>query len=591
MLDLNVSSGLNLNPILQAAQKYNVQAQSGAKEEIAIDSRAKETTEANATLEETQGSNLALVNEVSNNAILNTQNNKLKVATQLGMNLDASSEMYTTLSRDINTAYTQKKAALDEIQKKRNVGFFDNPLEFIVNQFTINDDINKHNAANDQLNAAEEQLATLNTLTQSSAVTQGVLTQSVTQASVQASADAIRDAANIKANNERLRGYAYSTDAIKAALNASKETLQTTLSVFGAQKQEESVQIALAHLQLSREEFDWKKEEKDKGKDADKYLIDTINAGRKLRLGEQADILVPGSVRANTVLSLIKSNSPAGKEFQTDYLNGEQSISTGSKLLATSPAAAIELLNTLPVNLSPAAQTTKALLNTVLSAVQQDIAQGKLDGKNKDAIHAALNAKTVALINQQASRVVPGDDTNVFNIPPIRSIISESPTVAALPVVQKILNPAIQTGVNLNDPNQVFGLLTKGIQDKTITYPEALEITNLYQVGMRVNQATRQFTTLGIVPKNSYNVDITTGPSLGFFNKDIVDMTKPDLVGRAINKYLANQATGNQETSGTKQVREYFQSIPTPEERSRMMFPERYNPDIQKAIQQNQRNP
>lgn len=534
---------LNLNPILSQVSKTNQSIDTATSQLVDVYKSQQAGYDANAAIISAMGSNAVIIESAKQSADLATQQARLKAANNLGTNYRDQGEVLSSLSETISTEYAKKDQALQAIEAKQSVSFFDDPLSWISNQFTINDDIDKHNAADARLTAAQDQMQKLNTLTQSTIVTQNQLNESVTAASIKATTDNLALKAQADANLQKIQGQVYNADAIKAALSADKEKLQNTFSVFSAQKQEQQVEIALAHLALSREEFSWKQEEKNKGKQEDSYLLEQINAGRKLRMGDQADLILPGSTRAGTVLSLLKSNSPAGKEFQDDYMIAQQSQVSGTRMLAPSAAKAIELLNSgVPVKLVPAQESVKGVLNSALSQIQDQIAKGTLDPKNRDAVNSALNKAAKGIVDSQGAKVVPGDADNIFNIPSVNTLIANSPTLQKLPVVQKVIAPLVATGADLTDPNKVMGALTDAIKSGKISYSDALEATSIYQVGVRSNMEAKQLTSLGITPKWSYNVSVRTDPEAVFGGTEVVDLTKPDALGRALNKSMSRTA-------------------------------------------------
>lgn len=534
--------GLDLSTIIAEALNFN---QASASAAVGLQKNAsKQEGLANETADaiKVSGDNAALIDSVAKSAELETQQVKIRLANELGTNGKDQSERISALSKTITEQYNIKADALARIQEKKSVGFFEDPLQYIMNSLTVNDDIDVHNAANERMAAAENQLATINQLTQATNKTQTELTESLNASAVKASADNIKINADNKSREAQIIGLTYNSEGIKAALNADKDRLTTAFSVFGAQKQQQQMEIALAHLAMQREEFDWKKEQKSKEKAGDDYIIQKINDGMKLRMGEAAQLIEPGSVKAAQVVSLLKSNSPAGKIYSEDYLIGEQSAVAGTRILAPSPAKAIDLLQTVPVKLTAAQTPVKAILDTALSDVQKAIANGTLDSKNKQAVEKALNDRAQGLMNEYAKNIKPGDSDNPYNIPNLRQLITSSPTVAKLPIVEKVLGPAISAGADL-DANKAFGLVATALAKKEISYKEALDISTIYSVGTSATIEARQFTALGLVPKFSYNTKITTNPFSAFGGNEIVDLTKPDVVGRSLNKYLASRAT------------------------------------------------
>jgi len=538
--------GVDVASLLSNTSEYIQQVGQTTANLQAVDAKGAAIANASADLYKTIGDSAIIIDSAKQNAELNVQAAKAKAANALGTDITQQTELITSLSQEALTQRATKSELYKTIQEKQSVGLFDDPLGWLLNKFTINDDIAKFNAASMGEKIALDDMNVLNQATQSAMVTQGALFAPITQASVKASADKLASEAAIKANEERLKGLVYNAESIKAAMNGDKEILNARYSAFGAEKQQQQVEISLAHLELSRQEFNWKKLEKEKGEDADKYLIDKLNAGGRARMGESYVPIPYGSAKANGILQLLKSNSPAGKQFQEDYMIGDQSLaidpSGNTRVLATSPARAVEILQTMPVKLSPAQEPVKKLLDQALQDVAATLQTNpKLEGgKNKAAVAEAINARAKELLAAQAKNVKFDDPSNVFAIPNVKTLVANSPVVANLPVVQKVLAPALAAGASLEDPNQVFALTAQALRDKKISYPEALEINTIYHVGQSANIAARQLPSLGFAPIYSYNVKVDTNPNATFGASEVIDMTRGDQLGRAFNKYLSN---------------------------------------------------
>jgi hypothetical protein len=534
-------TGLDLASILSSTADTITDLASGA---VSLQKNASSSEQIANDVADAQtkiGQNSALIENAKQTAALATQNARLKAANTFGTNIADQGEKITALSNTINQQYVIKQDALAEIARKHQTSFLDDPLEWIINRYSVNDDIDRANDADAQLNAATRQMQELNVLTSSTIAVQNAIDQPITESSIAASTDNIARNAQIQADQAKLAGLKYNTEGIQAALNTSKEINSLKFSAFGAAAQQQNIEIALANLALHQQEFDWKKEEKKKGEDADSLIIDQINKGRQIRMGANADLLVPGSPKASQVIGLLKSGSPIGKQFQDDYFAGENGI------LATSPAKALDIVSTLPTNLSPA---QIPVVNLIKSAGAELYALADKPGsgvtlaqlKNPAERDALINARVKQLLDEQAKNIKPGDPDNVYNIGSLRANIGASPVLQSLPVVQKVLAPAIDAGLDTSDPNKVFATVAQALKSGQLNYKEALELVTVYHVAVDTNLAAKNFPNLGLPPVYSYKTSIQTQPNAAFGGKEIVDLTKADLVGRAFNKYLANAA-------------------------------------------------
>lgn len=552
---------MDISNILESSNNFADNAQKAGQQlfDLNLDSAAIESN--SAKLYQSIGANSNIIDSAKQNADLATQNARIAGANALGTNLKAQGEVLTGLSTDILSLMGQKRALAATIAQKQSVGFFDDPLQHIINQFTINDDIDKHNAVNEQLVSEQDQVETLNKLTQSTNVTQNQLNEPITAAAIAASASNTAATATINANKASQDALKYNAQGITAALGASKEALGAQFNAVTAQNQQQNIQIALDHLALARQEFDWKKEEKKiadearaKNASADDYMLDKVNDGL-VRMGMAP--IPKTSPKAGNILGLIKTGSPAaGLYAEAFQVSNDSELAGGATILAPSPSRAAELFKALPnIKLSPAQLPVKDIIDSAASQVMETVKSGQINGKDKAATDAAMSTAATSILAGYAKKIVPGDQSNPFQIPGIGALINAAPGLQTLPVISKVIAPIIASGADVSDPNKVYGAALAAVQEGTISVPEAIEgIAQLYRTGVKVNLEARQFQSLGmnLNPKKpgdasmmTFNapIQINTAGALGFgVGKTIVDFTDEVSISRAFNKSLAAQS-------------------------------------------------
>ncbi len=547
---------IDISSVLENADQFTKQGVQAGNELFNLSLNAAVVSSDDAKVYSAIGANSAIIDSAKQNAELTTQTMKIKGANLLGTNLKAQGEMVSGLSQTILEQYALKDAAAKEIQKKQSVGLFDNPLEHIINLFTVNDDIDKHNAANERLVSAETQLDNLNRLTQSTNLTQSQLTESITAASVDASAKNTALTAQLNANKATKEALAYNADGISKALSVSKEILSTQFNGLNAQNAQTNVGIALQHLELSRQEFDWRKDEKkiadqarDKNTDIDNYAMDRINDGLQ-RMGMQP--IPKGSPRAGNALALMKAGSGAGAIYAEAFkISNDSELAGGATILAPSPARAVELLHSVPIKLTSAQGPVKDILDSATATVAAAGQAGTIDLKDKAVREAAINKAAITTLANQARKIIPGDNSNVFQIAPLGALINAAPELQTLPVVSKVIAPALAAGSDLSNPDTVFHTAMVAMDKGQISYEEMVEgLSYVYQRGVKVNLEARQLQSLGLnlEPKKkgdpsmmTFNVPISTGnlATFGMGGKTTIDMTNVVDISREVNKMLA----------------------------------------------------
>lgn len=586
-----------LEELIGNVQTYKKGSEAATQQVLsALNTQADITNDTAATYAQ-QATDDATVATAKNAADFATQLARVKAANALGTNLKSSTEIITTLAAKSADAFERKEAALNRVAEKESISFLSSPLAYIKAQYTINDDIAEHNIANAQQKNADQRIATINNLTQQTVITQNAISEPLTAASMEASARTAAVAATVAANNAQVAALSYGTKGIEFALNAKKEVLALSFQTLQAQKAEQSMSIALQNLELNKQEFEQRKKQYAE-QDADKHqqqelaqsVVDTVNLGRKALLGPNSAPM--DDISGKMVLATLKGKGTLSVEMQKYYDAGERTKLAGTIIIGATPAAAAETLQTVPVHLNPtqgaiktllsrAASDTSAALKTAdMPGVQKNPVFIGMDKKDKNTLNAAMNGRAQQLLNEAAKIIKPGDYDNPYHIGSINQLAEHSPTVRALPVVQKVFAPLMKAGVQLTDPKQIVSLVGDAVAKGTISHKEALELTTVYHVGVAANAAMRNFTGFGLVPKLSYNAMIETNPD-GFTSSELVDMTKPDAVSRALIK-LQSKRLQQQLMNGEKSMTPGFNAIKlnnkpyqnmTDEERSRVVAP------------------
>lgn len=505
-----------------------------------------------------QAADDTVVAAAKNAADMDTQLARVKAANSLGTNLKSNTEVITALSKEANDAYAAKDAALAEIQRKRSINFLDNPVGFIGAAITINRDITTHNLENARMQAAESRLATINSLTQSTAITQNAISEPLTAASTAAANRNAAVAATVASKKSDIDTLSYSTTAINVALNSSKESLAMDFQAQGAKNSARSLQLSEENAAQSRIDFKFRVQEYNDRRadkvaqdDMGKLVVDTVNLGRKALLGDKGTPL--DDMSGKLVISALKSKGVLSTEMQKYYEAGERSRVEGRVMIGSTPAAAASTLQALPVQLNPTQAPVQQLLGQALhdmdTGLQEAATNGKstnpifngVNPKDKDSVAKAYNARAQQLLNSYSAVINPADGNNPYQIASINQLYANSPTVRDLPVVQKVLAPVMKTGMQLTDPKQIIGLISDALDKGTITHKEAVELSTVYHVGVKTNLAMRNFEGFGFKqPSYSYNAQIETNPG-GFHATEIVDLTKPDSVSRALMKIQASR--------------------------------------------------
>lgn len=535
----------DINPILRAAQSTSTLVDTDTAAIIKATDTQAELANNEADAQIAIGANNIIIKNAQNAGALAAQQARLKAGAIFGADLNQQGEQISATTDIWQQAYQEKMRSLAEIRRKDSVGFMDNPLGYIINQFSVNDDIRRHNTALEIEQAAKQHIDEINSMSNATAVNQKNFEVSITQASIDAEADNLAKAATINADKAKIAGLGYNIEGLKAAINASKEQTALKFQVLGAQHAQESLRLAMDNYALHKQEFEWRKEEKAKAGEADEFFIDRIQEGLKVMYGDKAPDLVANPKLARQYLTLLKSNSPAGKEAVDAYLAGQSGVLGGN------PAQVIDSLQSnIKFQFTPAQKPIKDIFEQATQMVQAENAN--MPGSvTKENYKDKLNTAVMSLVKKQQELVEPGAN-NVFNIGSL-STVASMPGVNNLPVVTKVLAPAITAGATFDDPKQVYATIMTAVQNKQVTLAEAADgITALYQKGVTTNMQTRQLTKFGIPVGDTvpYNVRIETKPGNLFGSSETVDLTNKAAVTRAMMKTMTMQYMQDVNPSG-----------------------------------------
>ena len=567
------SGGLDLESILNSVRQATDQIVKGAGilQMNAADSQALNVNSAEVNKQAVRDSEL--VSTATNAAILKEQAVKQKVGLTFGTDISQSNEIYTALSGEMQKYYGEQQKYAAEIEKKQSVSFFENPLEAIINSFTINADIAKHNLAEARGDAAASQIQKLNQLSSQAAQLQGQFSAPVTQASAEAAARLTSAKFKIEANNQTIQGIANNSVGIKEALNLNAQQLQYLFQAKGAQNSEEQLQLSRAAAARSaREEarsakmFELNFKAKE---DEDKYyssIVESINIGRAAR-----GVPLLQGIQAEKVLGMLKSKQQLGQDLQDDLNTGERAYESGKITLANSPAEFAKRLATgQVVNLPEPQRYIVPLMGQVKDRVSTPGYKSK-DGKSWDSTGkdvagniAIFNEAMQAAVAKEAAEVRAGDTKNLFALPGLQAFAGMR-NVQQTPVFEKLFRERIKNGETFDDPTKVLQVTAEAVRKNQISYNEALSLATVYQQAQAVNLAEKnlnKFGIQGVTPAAvGYKVQIDLD-KLKLGGSKVVDLTKPDELGRALNSYLAQISYQEGVTGRRKVLGDALNSVP-----------------------------
>jgi len=546
----------DVNPVLDAASRFSATNRAAA---VDVKQAFREQFDLYKTISDNTiaaGQATAVVEGAKQTGILETQAAVDLGAFTLGTDMRLNTEKLTDANARLIQSLAVRDEALAAVNEKQRVGLFDNPIGWLLNQITVNDDIAKYNAANAEVENNSERIKRLTSATDAEVTTQNALRHTTSQAASVAAAEKTRLDAESMAATARIKGFEVNAAGVNAAITASKEELNARNVAYHAELAQEASGRANEELALQRENAQQRRDEWAFRKDqlaealknkkdvelAKQEMLDTVNIGLQA-IGAQP-INNPSTI-ARFMLQAEKSGT-VPDEFLDAFKRGRRSALEGRKVVASDGAELVDILRTTNIKWQPIQEPIKTAMQDVVGQVLAEVnspagipgAPGK---KDKGSIDARINQLTRDIFDGYRAKIVPGDKDNPYNVGAITDVL-QLDGVKTLPVVAKVLAPVAATSEgaeSLNDPVRVAALVADAVEKGTISYKDAavFSVSSIYQRANAINNEARQFKALGLPENQSYFAKLPT--PRGF--KQTVDMANEQEWARYLNKILAER--------------------------------------------------
>lgn len=541
--------GLDISDILDSINSLGQSASDAASDATAaITSNTAALTQSyqqSVQRQQVVAANTQVVADVKNSGQLAAQNALQDFSAQWGGDTADASGTQAKLADRHNQASQAADDALDIIRQKRSVSFFDDPLAWVSNKLTINDDINNYNSNVAVANKAEEDMDSINQSIDLRASAQAKIATTVTAASAQAASQIAVASAQEAADVLTRQGFAANTQGVTDIANMTYRQMQVATVGFDADAKYQELKNSQAQLALSQANFSLEQQKfkiqqaKEVNADgANQYIAENIQAGLKVMFPTNP---AAWNVPAGKLTAIMSGKLPMDPvilramqvgEGQKDYAGPD----SGIRLLGATPSDALKTLSFNPT-ITPDMNAGIGILNQAKQLVDAKLAGQPIAGPAAQAAYDdAVNKQANLLL--QASANHTQDPTSAYYLPGADKIVTAAPALQQDPVWTKVLAPMVAAKADLSNPAVVTGYVSAAVQAGTITLNQgAAGITNIYQRGQEMNLQSKQLVGLGLTPKVSYMApDPYTG--VGAIGK--IDYTNKQAVTAALMRMSAN---------------------------------------------------
>jgi hypothetical protein len=463
-----------------------------------------------------------------------------KDAQALGVDPRASSDILDQVMGKIRENNATLLMQVDKVTAAKNLSLWEDPMEFMKANFFLPDEQRKLAATVDKAKILDATLQNLNQAVSQTAITQRALEETHTAATVQARTEIAAADALVRSKQAAIEGMKYDTQSQVALAEASSQQISALLQLKGAKDADIRLQQSLEDNVLARERFSWDKATRETaviakaaGKTIDEQTREYINISRRT-LG-QPDL----TAEEFAFHSKIAKKSP---ELSYHLENGMRQVTTGVATIGTTPAESLEVIKEFANNLPEIRNETIGFINQAEELLGKNpvYAGAKPEEKAKQLNRAV---KDQVILQHQNIR-----KDSIFAIGDLSTYLGNKTgkgiaNLAALPISQKLLIPAIQAGQPLDDVKTILGLTVDAVSKRTITSNEALGLSTIYQKASQLNQSARGFTAFGIVlPKNGAEYNVRIGKIFG----ETINMNDPAQVARYLVKNMSTVGTATQ---------------------------------------------
>lgn len=428
--------------------------------------------------------------------------------------------MMTDIGRQYVTAAREQQALAAKLAEDSSVSLFSNPLQAIVNEFTLPWTRQELAGKNNQVATLKNQALELNSMMQNTASTYKASEQTMTAEIANDLANAAR--ANIeeralRANAEAAR---LDIDKVKEAREADKIKLETWKMNADQEHQKtveansaESLRINRAHLQMSLDRAR-KEIEKEQGEEKTKqFLVDTVNlaiekaGGKPLSLDEVGRRFALNDPYIKTLFEsgLMVRNSP----------NGDGSI-------AQSPAGRLAFFDKFgnPAN----SDDQKELVKMNREAYTVAVKSNPELKKDHQALSDATQIELFKEFNERQMRIRSKDETNParpvsYGTIAMSNFGKTDPLWATYVVPRMAVDPEMAAGKTINF-NSIVASMLPDVENGKLSPSKAADfITDLSTASIYNNNALNRipFFTGFKQTQMRYELESPTGMTTDFY--------------------------------------------------------------------------
>lgn len=401
---------------------------------------------------------------------------------RLGINTSDLDSTIASISSNMSDEFKRTQAMRAAIDQKRNVGLLDDPIEYIMNQFTLPRDIREHNAIINNMAAEKEYVAQATTIASTVQQVNAAKFTTVSAKGAQAAADLAREAAIQKA----------------ASLEDKLSTVDYDQQVRG---------LALINARIASID---QQQKMDETSDARKTVADL-----KAQQAERQQLDDQAVTTAGKVLGMSIPDRKTLDKMPKDSKAAVEYIMANDGVIGKDPMEALQVLQRgNQRNMPPAVAYQKDVLDTAFRDAQNVVmAKPEMKTASPKQLQEAVTLQMQASLNHMAvdpnfsiKPAVGGVVNNPYHIP-------DSSIMEKLPDLKTNRIPLILADYKKNFPNQPLTdsmIVDLAYQNIGKQYSDisavSRDVSRYFQAGVDYNNTSMAFDKFGLPNEAAYKV-------------------------------------------------------------------------------------
>lgn len=458
-------------------------------------------------------------------------------AANFGVNEEAHNSIVREMSQGIIEQHKDLKAAGVAILKKKEVGFSDDPIEWLFNTFTIPRDVQAYRTREAILDRDVKTLSSLENLAQEQVKTNNAIA-ATTSAQISAlQAEAGLKAATVRAENARQEAARFGLQVASVRLATSHQQFEAVLQVHGAQVNLQRLELEKAQKAISEKQLELQRQNL-------QLTIDKRNTDAKAHAELQASLDAATAVAGMRKIS-VEEYERAPQQTKAALFDIMANPNTAMKRLGSDPADALANADRLNAPLTPqvtmvkeallAITTKTAQSNKAWQSLKPDEQKRLVNDAIKDTLRGEYNA-------------IP-DSGSIYSAPPLASL-KGIPAINSTVLWRSTFAPQAENPMRPTSAQAFYDTAVDLVFKGTMTQDQAAkELSQIYKAIAVDNSQQRDFNRLALPMQEKYRTSIKAAGAdapWAYSAGRVIDMANQTEVNNALTRSMV--AKKNMET-------------------------------------------